>query len=145
MPRLRRTVQMAALTGFLVLVAMTPAAGRDFAVPAWAALPFQFDPLVAVIAIAAGTVGLGAVLAGLAGVVLALVCGRAFCGWLCPLGTACDGVRRIAAPVTGRVQARLARRSGGWTDRLAHGPLMVLIIGSIALVLGLPLLGALVP
>ncbi|MFM2091665.1 MAG: hypothetical protein RLZZ127_2154, partial [Planctomycetota bacterium] len=71
--------------------------------------------------------------------------GRAFCGWLCPLGTACDGVRRIAAPVTGRVQARLARRSGGWTDWLAHGPLMVLIIGVIALVLGLPLLGALVP
>ncbi len=140
---LRQTVQLIALSGFAILVGLTAtSAAQHFAVPALAWLPFRLDPLVAVPAILAGTVGLGVVLWGLGALLLALVAGRAFCGWLCPLGTALDVVRRCTAPLTRWIHRHTDRRPAGWLARL---PLLLLTILLAAACLGLPLIGLVEP
>lgn len=142
----RRAVQLACLFGFVVLVVATAtSAAQGYAVPALAALPFHLDPLVAVLAVLAGTATLAVVLWGLAAVAFALLVGRAFCGWICPLGTAMDAVRRLAAPLTCRLHRRTNARTAGWLGRLGRWPLAVLLALLLATALGLPLLGVLEP
>ena len=84
---LRRVVQAVALLAFLYLFV---AATFLNPMPGLSNLFYRLDPLVAVTAMLAGR----AVIAGLAlsGITLALtlVFGRAWCGWLCPLGTVLD-------------------------------------------------------
>ena len=85
----RRVTQIAALAFFLYLFART-------SVAAMGALPpdlfLLIDPLAAFSAmIAQRQFALELVLWALPLVVLTLVMGRVFCGWLCPLGTIIDG------------------------------------------------------
>jgi NapH/MauN family ferredoxin-type protein len=53
------------------------------------------DPLVAFLTMVASTVWVPAMLGGALLIVLTLVFGRFFCGWVCPLGTLFDVVGRI--------------------------------------------------
>lgn len=135
----RRVVQLACLAGFVLLVLATATdAVHSYAVPALAWLPFRLDPLVALLAMLAGTATLAVIAWGLAAVAFAVVFGRAFCGWICPLGTLLDGVRRLFTPLT----RRLNFRSPAW---LGRWPLAVLTALMLATVLGAPLLGVMEP
>ena len=84
---LRRIVQYTALLAFLALFIGTRRGGW----PAWLInLPMRLDPLLMLAhGLADRTLLLGSSLALLT-VILTLVVGRAWCGWLCPLGTVLD-------------------------------------------------------
>lgn len=123
---LRRAVQLGALAAFL---AAWPAA--------WA---FQLDPLTALAAGRAGTITLVLGLTALAVVALTLLLGRFFCGWLCPLGTLLDLVRRATAWCTPWRRGRLPGER--W---LARGPQVVLALGLAALLAGAPVLAWMQP
>ena len=100
---LRRAVQFGALVAFLVLLV---AARRGGAPPSLANLPMRLDPLATLAhALAARVLLPGSALALLT-LALTLLFGRAWCGWLCPLGTLLDLVpsprARRALPETWR-------------------------------------------
>jgi len=83
----RKVVQIAALLVFIALVVMARRGG-------WPAelvnIPVRLDPLLMLAqALATRTVLVGSLLA-LIVIVLTIVFGRAWCGWLCPLGTTLD-------------------------------------------------------
>ncbi len=84
---IRRTVQALALLFFLGLFVFATFMNPQ---PGLAEIFYRFDPLVGLTAMIAGRV----VLAGfaLAGITLlsALLFGRAWCGWICPMGTTLD-------------------------------------------------------
>lgn len=87
---LRRRCQAVTLTAFAIasLSAAVPAWGLPW--PALQSWWFRLDPLLALGLLLAGTAT--AVLAWSAVIlVMTLVTGRSFCGWLCPLGTLLDG------------------------------------------------------
>lgn len=92
---LRRLVQYSTLTAF---VALMIAARRGGWPPAVANAPLRLDPL-AMLAhlIASRTLLAGSALALLT-IALTLALGRAWCGWLCPLGTVLDllSIRKTA-------------------------------------------------
>ena len=84
---LRQAVQFGALAAFLVLLV---AARRGGAPPSLANLPMRLDPLAVLAhALAARALLAGSALALLT-LTLTLLFGRAWCGWLCPLGTLLD-------------------------------------------------------
>lgn len=79
--RLRQTTQVLALGLFLYLFVFVPPQS------AWSDLFYRLDPLVTLTATLAGrTLLLGLAWAGLT-LLLTLIFGRAWCGWLCPFGT----------------------------------------------------------
>jgi MauM/NapG family ferredoxin protein len=92
--RLRRISQIFFFLLFVLLFLKTEYAGQS--ILAWPVdLFFRFDPL----ALAAHLLALSPLVKGLfwslTVVALTLVLGRFFCGWVCPLGTALDGWRRL--------------------------------------------------
>lgn len=91
---LRRSTQIFFFLLFVWLFLKAEYAGRD--ILAWPVdLFFRFDPLI----LAAHLLTLSPFIAGLwwslVFVGLTIMLGRFFCGWVCPLGTALDGCRRI--------------------------------------------------
>jgi MauM/NapG family ferredoxin protein len=91
---LRRTVQLLFLGLFVWLFLKAAYAGQETL--AWPVdLFFRFDPLV----LTAHLLSFSPLVAGLfwslSMVVLTFILGRFFCGWVCPLGTTLDGVRRL--------------------------------------------------
>lgn len=125
--RWRRLVQVAALLGFLVAVI---AAARGYRIAGTLELVFLLDPLVTLIALLAGSFTVALLVWSGISVLGALILGRSFCGWLCPLGTMLDCTRHL--------MPRILRR-----DRRAwrSGPLVVLIAVVIAALASMPLLG----
>jgi MauM/NapG family ferredoxin protein len=129
---LRRGAQYSALLLFLVLFV---AARRSAWPPALVNLPMRLDPLAALAhALSSHTFLLGTALALLT-LALTLTLGRAWCGWLCPLGTLLD----LFSPRSHR-----RRRSLPDTWRSAkYGLLLVLVVsallGSLTLMLLDPL------
>jgi len=90
---LRRGVQIFFLALFLLLFLKTEYAGQEKL--AWPVdLFFRFDPLILAVNLATGSPLVTALFWSLAFVVLTLVLGRFFCGWVCPLGTTLDVCRR---------------------------------------------------
>ena len=83
----RKAVQAVALIAFLGLFLLLR---RDGLPGDLANLPMRFDPLLMLAGtLAARTLMVGSALA-LATVLLTLLFGRAWCGWLCPLGAVLD-------------------------------------------------------
>ena len=86
---LRRFVQVAAFLAFLVLFIWSRRGG-------WPAdlvnVPMRLDPLAMLANLLASRTLLAGSAAALSLVVLTLLLGRAWCGWLCPLGTLLDWV-----------------------------------------------------
>ena len=85
--RIRQAVQVLALLLFLYLLVGTRQESSTF-------LPhdlfFRLDPLVGISAMVAGREWLGSLALGGVTLLLAFVVGRAWCGWICPLGTILD-------------------------------------------------------
>jgi polyferredoxin len=85
--RARQGVQALSLVGFLSLF-VASSSGQAF--PALVGLPFRLDPLAMLAQSVAARALLPASALALLTVVLTLAVGRAWCGWLCPLGTLLD-------------------------------------------------------
>jgi ferredoxin len=104
--RSRKTVQALALIAFVGLFVLSRSAALSGDV---SNIPMRLDPLLVLgSSLAARTFLLGSVLA-LATLILTLLFGRAWCGWLCPLGTVLDLFklkprhgRRFAVPEVAR-------------------------------------------
>lgn len=129
---LRIGVQLAVLALFLVLVGMT-ARGTFVAAHPWLAHLFLItDPLVLVGATLAGAFS-GVLLASLAVVGLSLVAPRAYCGWICPLGTMQDIVDRLLF--------RHLDRSGRAWPRLRKVKVASLVFVLVAAAFGLGVFG----
>jgi MauM/NapG family ferredoxin protein len=84
---LRRLVQYAALLAFVVLFVWSRRGGW----PAWLVnAPMRLDPLAMLAHLLASRVFLVGSTLALLTILLTLIFGRAWCGWLCPLGTLLD-------------------------------------------------------
>lgn len=84
---LRKIVQVAALIAFVLLFV---AARRDGWPPDIVNVPLRIEPLAMLVySLATRTILIGSLLA-LITIGLTLIFGRAWCGWLCPLGTVLD-------------------------------------------------------
>lgn len=116
--RLRRVVQALALLGSLALVVYTLRDARPI-LPGDTLL--RLDPLTALAAMVAGRRWLARFLPAVVVLGAAVVLGRAWCGWLCPVGTLIDWT----AP------DRRAREGvpEGWR-RLKHWLLLVILFGA---------------
>jgi MauM/NapG family ferredoxin protein len=90
--RLRRCIQAASLLGFLWLLsrAAFPEAG-----PGWTDLFLRLDPLAATAIPLVAREWIPRLLPGLGIVLLAILAGRLFCGYICPLGTTLDLARGL--------------------------------------------------
>ena len=143
---LRRTVQVAALGLYLWLffhVAFPP--GHTFDPESLSdaeTLPVEFflwlDPLVGLAAAAAGRAVVAALWGAAAVLLLSLLFPRAFCGWLCPMGTLIDGFDRLTGWLTRRVHAGAG---GRWT----HVRYGILAAVAVAAALGVLLAGFVAP
>ncbi len=87
--RARKAAQAAAFAGWVLLWVKT--AGYTW--PAgWIQLPARLDPLLALAVMIASRTIIAALLLSLLVVGLTLIFGRAWCGWLCPVGTLLDWI-----------------------------------------------------
>ncbi len=85
--RIRKAAQIASLLIFLFFLV---AARTGFSNPALANLPMRLDPLLAISNLLSARTWLPGLALALPVLVLTVVFGRAWCGWLCPLGTVFD-------------------------------------------------------
>ncbi|MFH1809282.1 MAG: 4Fe-4S binding protein [Pseudomonadota bacterium] len=85
------------------------------------------DPLVALLTMGSALVWVPTLLGSLVLVVMTLVVGRAFCGWLCPLGTLLDGMARVLRPPESRFSLAQHQRMQHWKYVL----LTVVVIGAL--------------
>jgi MauM/NapG family ferredoxin protein len=103
---LRRLRPWAQLSAFLLFIGLLIAAGRSHFIPD--DLFYRLDPLTGIAgAVAARTIVPAMLIGALLALLLALFLGRAWCGWLCPLGTLLDW---IPARQTKRFEADPAPR-----------------------------------
>jgi len=91
----RRAVQYLSLIAFLSLFLMTRQGGWNGAT---VNLPLRLDPLAMLAHSLAGRTLLSGATLALLTILLTLIAGRAWCGWLCPLGTILD-LFPLKAPV----------------------------------------------
>jgi MauM/NapG family ferredoxin protein len=85
--RARRGVQLLTLAAFIGLFVGARRGGLN---PELANIPMRLDPLLVLAHLLASHVFVAGSALALVTVALTLVFGRAWCGWLCPLGTAAD-------------------------------------------------------
>ncbi|MBI2906575.1 MAG: 4Fe-4S binding protein [Chloroflexi bacterium] len=86
-PRLRKTVQWVAFFLFVVLFVWSRRGGWD---PDLVNIPMRLDPLAMLANALASRTFLASSALALTTLALALLFGRAWCGWLCPLGKTLD-------------------------------------------------------
>lgn len=143
---LRRSAQILGLSGFIWLTwAMATNAAQQYDVPRAADIIFLCDPLVFFAACVAGSCTLSLAVTGVLAILGALLIGRAFCGWLCPLGTTLDMMRRVTEPIAGRWRRNTQRRTGRWATWCAQIPLWIAIMVVMALLVGLNVVGLVDP
>ncbi len=120
--RLRKLTQAAAMLLFFSLFVTTYQASAGW----WAGLFVRLDPLLALTATLAGrTLAAGFWLA-LFTVLLTVVFGRAWCGWLCPLGTLLDWLQPRPQRVNRRRTDRLPQPPERW--RVAKYVLLLVVL-----------------
>ncbi len=85
--RTRKAIQGLALAAFLLLMAL---ARPGIANPQLVNLPLRLDPLIVLSSSIANRAFLTGGILALLMILVAVVAGRAWCGWLCPLGTLLD-------------------------------------------------------
>ncbi len=107
----RRAVQLVSLALWVFLFLITRHQAMAVVPPD---LFLMFDPLVAAITMGAAHIFVPIMLASLALVIVGLLLGRVFCGWLCPLGTLIDGMAKIFRPPDLRFTQRTHRRMLRW-------------------------------
>ena len=95
---------------------------------------FRIDPLLALSTMLAVKTIIILMLPALLVVVLSLVSGRSFCGWLCPMGGLLDGWRRL-----------FGRARNNEATRFPSLPAILLIFILISAIFGVPLAGYLDP
>jgi polyferredoxin len=83
----RKIIQAGSFFAFLALIILSR---RAAVLPDWINLPLRLDPLIVLSAALSSRIFLAGSAAALIIVLLTLLAGRAFCGWLCPLGTLLD-------------------------------------------------------
>ncbi len=120
---LRQAVQAAVFLAFLVLIV---GAKRGLLSPEIANLPIRLDPLTSLLTSLAGRLLVPGLLLCLATVLLTLLVGRAWCGWLCPMGTVLDFFTFRA----------LAHRSKGPAERWRLVKYLLLVALLLAALLG---------
>jgi polyferredoxin len=85
--QLRKVVQILALILFLYLLVGTR---KEITTVLPHDLFFRLDPLLGIISILASRIFIVSMMLGVFTIVLTIIAGRAWCGWLCPLGTILD-------------------------------------------------------
>lgn len=117
---LRRALQLAVLALFGALILATRGGTFPELQPS---LFFRFDPLVWAAAVLAGRGWVEGLAAALTTIVLTLIAGRVWCGWLCPLGTVLDVVKP---------SRRWSRRRGQPPEewRLIKYILLIVVLGA---------------
>ncbi len=88
----RKLSQLGFLLLFFFLFIQTDYSGSD-SIKYAVNLLFRIDPLLAIATMLAARTLIALMLPALLIVVLSLLFGRSFCGWVCPLGTLIDGVQ----------------------------------------------------
>jgi polyferredoxin len=83
----RKVVQYLALLAFIVLFILSQSGGLPGSL---ANIPMRLDPLIGLSHLLSSRVFLASSALALIVLILSLVFGRAWCGWLCPLGTVLD-------------------------------------------------------
>ena len=117
----RRTVQALALVGFLVLFVWSRRGGWPAAV---VNAPMRLDPLAMLAHLLASRTFLASSALALSVVVLTLVFGRVWCGWLCPLGTLLDWI-----PLR-NWRRNTVKVSEGWRG-VKYGLLMTVLVAAV--------------
>lgn len=123
----RRAVQGLSLAAFLWLVLaadLSPARPGDASgLPLPVRLFFELDPFLGLATLLGSGVLYKGMLLGLATLALTLLLGRAFCGWVCPLGA----LQQAFALLRRKLPARLRRERNRWhpAQRAKYGVLLV--------------------
>ncbi len=121
--RIRRCVQAGSLLVFLVLLVLTRYGGTDEL--AWPVrLYLDLDPLILLGTLLAAHTVPAAFLASTAMLLLTLLLGRAFCGWLCPFGA----LNQLAGRWRGQSTAKGRNHShGGRLQGTRYGILLMVL------------------
>ena len=131
----RRAVQVAALVLF---VALLFAALQRREAAAWVDLFFRFDPLAAFGTMLAAREWMPRLAPALATVVAAVVLGRVWCGWICPLGTVLEWsrfktARRLGSRMPPRLRSAKYVLLGVIAVMAAFGSLTLMVLDPVSL------------
>ena len=124
---LRKTIQILALVAFLALFVASRRGGWPTSL---VNAPMRLDPLTVLVHLLASRVFLTGSLLALFTVILTLVFGRVWCGWLCPLGTILDWVPFIRRRSTSKGLRPGAEPPEGWR-RVKYGLLLVILFAAL--------------
>lgn len=108
----RRVSQLLFLALFLYLFIRTDYTGSD-TLEYGVNLLFRIDPYLAAVTMAAERIIISLMLPSLLFILLAMILGRSFCGWICPMGMLLDCIRKIL-PTDRAGNRTLYPRLGRW-------------------------------
>lgn len=103
--KIRKITQISILVGFLLLFVLTRTQRVEIF---WSNIFFYLDPLLAVSSLLAGKVIIVGFSASIFIILITIIFGRAWCGWICPMGTIIDLIKpRRNASVKGQSLSRM--------------------------------------
>ena len=140
----RRASQLVLLLAFLWLFRRTEYIAGVDVLPGGENLLFRLDPLAGAAAMLAARQFIALFWPAAVIVVLTLLFGRFFCGWICPLGTFLDIFHRVFRPITRRTNKWLATHFSNSRGLTASGKstrFVLLITVLLAAVFAFPLVG----